>query len=252
MYLERLNAPTGKYFKIGGEYNIYPSDSDIQMPNCTLYAMLRGEESVGKKLDIAKSGGGFRNAKYWYGDSPLPKGAEIRNGSIACFDGNYGHVAFVERKIDDTHALISESQYDPDKSLRNYKYWQKRTVELKVGVATLSGVGKLQGFLYLPIKDIRTSLNGTEQVEIIEEMVNIRKEPEGELFDPGCYCPMGIFNVLERSFLNGYNWFKLDKNCWIREGNWLIFHSGNELELLRKENAELKEKLKLIEEICLR
>lgn len=253
IYLERLNAPSldSEYYKPSGTFNTSPAYSDVQMPNCVMYCYCRAFEACRstEPFPIARNSLGFGNAKTWYANSPLQKGSSIRNGSIACFDGNYGHVAFVERKIDDTHALISESQYDDDKSLRNYKFWQKRIVELKVGKSTLSGVGALQGFLYLPIHDFRTKYTGNNQIEIIEDFVNVRNAPEGSISLKGCYCPRGIFNVLEKRNLNGYDWFKIDENAWIRSGEWLIYHSNSDLEELRKENKELRADLQKVLDI---
>lgn len=247
MYLERLSSSgleDSPYFIPSGKFNTSPAGSDIQMPNCTMYAYLRSFEAVNasKPFPIARQGLGFGNARTWYSESPLKKGSEIHTGSIACFDGNYGHVAFVERKIDSNHALISESQYDADKSLRNYKYWQKRIVELEVGKATLSGVGELQGFLYLDIDDIRTERNGKEQIEILEDFVNVRISPNGDLLQKGCFAPMGIYDVLAKESLDGYWWYKVDKNAWIREGEWLRYYEP-ESDLY----ADLREIKRLIE-----
>lgn len=229
MFLERLSSfglSDSPYFIPSGKFNTAPSDSDIQMPNCTMYAYLRSFEAVNASnpFPIARNGLGFGNAKTWYSESPLKKGSEIRTGSIACFDGNYGHVAFVERKIDNNHALISESQYDADKSLRNYKYWQKRIVELEAGKATLGGVGELQGFLYLDIQDIRTKRSEKEQIEILEDFVNVRIEPNGDLLQKGCFAPMGIYNVLSKEQVNGYWWYQIGRKAWVREGNWLRYY----------------------------
>ena len=250
IYLERLNAPSleSNYYKPFGEFNTSPPNSDVQMPNCTMYCYCRAFEScrATEPFPIAKDSLGFGNARTWFANSPLPKGSDLREGSIACFDGNYGHVAFVERKIDSTHALISESQYDDDKTLRNYKYWQKRIVELEVGKATLSGVGALQGFIYLPINDFRTKYTGKEQIEIIEDFVNVRISPEGRVSLNGCYCPKGIFNVLDKAFVNGFYWFKIDENSWVREGDWLIYYSNDDL---ARENAELKADMQRIMDI---
>lgn len=251
MFLERLSSSgidTSPYYVPQGDFNTFSPYSDIQMPNCTIYAYLRSFESTdaSEPYPIARDGLGFGNAKNWYSSSPLPKGEKIKTGSIACFDGQYGHVAYVERKIDDTHALISESQYDDDKSLRNYKYWQKRVVELKVGKATLTGVGALQGFLYLNIDDKRTTRSEKEQVEITEEYVNVRKSADGELTKQGCYCPMGVYDVLNSKEVDGFTWYKLDSKCWVREGSWLIHYPA------QNDYAEMKKAMNEIYEIAKR
>ena len=255
MFLERLQnygidkSPYYIYKNDGGKFNPVPSSkSDTAMPNCTDYALCRGWEAseAPKPFPIAlPTSTGFGNAKTWYDKTPLPKGKELKVGSIAVFDGTYGHVAFVERVIDKTHALISQSQYDANKSLRNYKYFETREVELVVGKATLSGIGSLIGFIYLPINDIRVNRNSDkEQVEIIQQMVNVRTSPEGYVYREGCYAPMGIYNVQDKKEVNGYMWYQLEKDHWVREGDWLKYYELSDLANLKKENEEMKKAFK--------
>ena len=218
------------------------------LPNCTCFCMCRSYESTEADnpfgMFYGSSVGGYPNAKNWYDKTTLPKGTELRTGSIAVFSGEFGHVAFVEQRLDSNHALISQSQYDADKSLRNYKYYESREVELVVGKATLSGIGKLIGFIYLPINDIRTSRNTfTDQIEITDDMVNVRIKPNGDIFQKGCYIPRGIYNAVESRSDGTYNWYKVEENHWVREGDWLKFHPGVEEDTLEKENAELKERI---------
>ena len=251
MFLERLSSKgidTSPYYVPNGQYNTSPPYSEVQMPNCVMYAFCRTyeETEATERYDVARVGGGFGNAKDWYSQSPLPKGSKMKTGAIACFDGTYGHVAIVERVIDSNHALISESQYDSDKSLRNYKYWQKRIVELEVGKATLSGVGALQGFLYPSINDIRTSRNNKPQIEILEEFVNVRSSAGGKIKVDGCYCPMGIYDVLNTKEVDGFVWYKIDSKSWVREGSWLKHYAAND------EVGELKADMKKIYEIIKR
>lgn len=257
MYLERLSCngiDTSKYYAYGGTFNpVKSATSDSAMPNCTDYALCRGYEASqkDKPFPIAKSTLGFGNAKDWYKSSPLPKTKQIVTGSIAVFDGKYGHVAFVERKIDDTHALISQSQYDANKKLRNYKYWEKRVVELVVGKATLSGVGALLGFLILPIKDTRTIRNtNVEQISIKEEMVNVRVKPNGDVVQVGCYAPQGLYNVLSKQTVDDYVWYEIDTGCWVRQGSWIEYYPIEDKEIVRlqEENKQLKKIIKIYED----
>ena len=249
MFLQRMS-------KVGMDSSPYYQSKDFNkakgtitdLPNCTQFCVSRTYESTSADkpftMFFGKSAGGYYMAKQWYDKTTLPKGKELKTGSIAVFDGNYGHVAFVEQKIDSNHALISQSQYDDNKSLRNYKYYESREVELTVGKSTLSGIGPLIGFIYLPIQDIRTQRNTfVDQIEITEDMVNVRTEPNGDLLCQGCYAPTGVYNALESRKVDGYNWYKIEENAWIREGEWLKFYSGVEQSDLEKENAELKEQV---------
>ena len=254
MYLERLKifADDNPYYTYGGMF--YNCNYINRLPNCTEYLILRFNESI-ESLEPQpffkdRSPTGYPIAKDFFKETTLPKGYELRDGCGAVFDGKNGHVCFVERKIDETHAIITESQFDSDKDLRNYKYWNRRTVELKVGKATLSGVGELIGFIYPPIKDIRTERKNKPQIEITEEFVNVRTSANGSIKSVGCYCPMGIYDVLDSKEIDGYLWYRIDKDCWVREGSWLNFYSGDdELTKLKKENYQLKADMKKIEEI---
>ena len=253
MYLERLtNAGTLTNFCYvpGGKINTSPKGSSIQMPNCTMNAHCGGHEECDAKelIDIARPGGGFGNAKTWWTQSPLPKGSEPRIGSIAVFDGNCGHVIVLVRKISKTRYLVHDSSYDDNKNRRDWKFWRIYQVDLVVGQQPISGVGKLLGFIYLPINDIRVERNTTkEQVEITEEMVNVRKEPEGAVYCEGCYCPMGVFNVLAKKTLNGHTWFKLQEDHWVRDGDWLTHYDKGSVD----NNMQLiKEYAQKIVELC--
>lgn len=250
MFLERLQnygMETSPYYIYGGDFNHYTYDN--QLPNCTTFDMLRTYEATEAKTPypIAQNNLGFPVAKDWIKYSPLPKGSELRLGSIVCFDGNFGHVAFVERVLDKTHALISQSQYDSNKSLRNYKYFETREVKLVVGEATLDGIGKLQGFIYTPINDIRVKRDkNKEQIEITQSMVNVRTKPNGILVAQGCYAPMGIYNVEDKQIVDGYTWYQLEENHWVREGEWLKYYGVDNIDNIIKENEELKKILKEI------
>lgn len=225
MYLERLSVngiSDSKYYVPNGTFNTKPASSSLQMPNCTIYCYLRSHEFLNATERIKgialKGSYGWHNAKYWYEETGLPTGTTLREGSIAVFDGTCGHVAFVERVIDSTHALITESNYDDNKNLRNWKYWRKREVELVVGKATLSGVGKLKGFIYLPIEDvdIRKERNsGKDQIRVTETFVNVRVAPQGDIAVTGCYCPMGIYDVKDISVQDDYTWYKIEENRWV-------------------------------------
>ena len=250
MFLQRLSVSgidESAYYQSATFNKAKGSINDL--PNCTCYCMCRTFEVLGVSapfsLFYGYSAGGYPNAKSWYEKTSLPKGSELKEGSIAVFNGNSGHVAFVEKKIDDNHAIISQSQYDSNKSLRNYKYWEKRQVELTVGKATMAGIGALIGFIYLPIDDIRTDKNSKkDQILITEDMVNVRIKPNGDPFRTGCYIPEGIYDVKSKMTSGDYTWYMVEDNHWVREGEWLRYFPKEATESeLEKENKELKEQV---------
>lgn len=253
MYLERLtNAGllTNRHYVPGGKFNTSSPGSSIQIPNCTMNAFCGGyeESDAVTRFDLARKGGGFSNAKNWWEESPLPKGSEPRIGSICVFDGNYGHVIVLVRHINGKRFLVHDSSFDENKKRRDWKFWRIYEVDLEVGTAPISGVGKIKGFLYLPINDIRVERNiKKEQIEVKEEMVNVRKTPNGEIYLPGCYCPMGVFNVLSKKVVDGYTWYELQENHWIREGEWLVHYDKGSVD---NNIEQIKEYAQKILDLC--
>lgn len=262
MFLPRLNvfSDVNEYFK-SQKFN-KGLGTDLDLPNCTQYAVCRSYEcsEVDKPYVMFKNrnAGSYPNAKNFYEDSILPKGKDLKEGAIAVFDGNFGHVAFVEEVIDDTHAIISQSQYDSDKSLRNYKYWETRKVSLVIGEQSMSGIGPLIGYVYIPYKDIRVKRDTTKhQIEITENMVNVRTSPNGNIFSKGLYCPKGIFNVSNEEIVEGYKWFELEKKHWVREGEWLTEYDIADEDYYKnlywkevEENKQLRNRLDEIRGLC--
>lgn len=126
--------------------------SGISIPNCTVYVNARVGEIYGKDpKDILW--GDYEhvlgNAKYWYGDKSigankdLKRGSKPKLGAIACFDGNYGHVAVVE-KIEGNKVTISYAEKGGTK-------FSLATEEWTVGKAYPKyGWGAFQGYIYMP------------------------------------------------------------------------------------------------------
>lgn len=248
MYLERLsvkgvdsNDNPNKYFAPGGTFNTSYKNADVNLPNCTMYCLCRGYEAMEatERFPWVRSSGGFGSAKTWYDTTILPKGSKLTTGSVAVFDGNYGHVVFIERVIDSTHALISESNYDPDKTRRDWMYWRCRVVELIPGRATLSGVGALKGFIYLPINKIDVNENlKVDQLEVKGEYINVRKSPAGEKHT-GLFCPLGFYNVLEIAEAGGYTWYKLGDEYWVAEiPDESIYHKASEQQIDENDDGD--------------
>ena len=86
----------------------------------------------------------------------------------------------------------------------------------------MSGIGALIGFIYPPYTDIRVKRDTSKhQIEITESMVNVRTSPNGDVFCKGLYAPKGIYNVSNAQIVDGYKWFELEPNHFVRDGEWL-------------------------------
>ena len=226
MWMPRLNvfSDDNKYYKTKKFNKGLGTDNDI--PNCTQYAVCRSYEAseVDEPYIMFKdrSAGGYPPAKKFFAETILPKGYDLKEGAIGVCDGNFGHVFRVEEKINEKTCIISQSQYSSDKTRRDYMYFETRKVELVIGKSPMSGIGAFIGFVYTPFTDIRVKRDNTKhQIEITESMVNVRKTPNGDVFCKGLYCPKGIFNVVDTQIADGYKWFELEENHWVREGEWL-------------------------------
>ena len=112
---------------------------------------------------------------------------------------------------------MSESNYDDDKSRRDWKFWNLRECDFIVGKSTISGVGPLIGFIYLDINDKRVSRDTSrDQIRVNYDYINVRVAPGlSALKYDGCFCPDGIYNILDKQDADGYTWYKLDDDCWI-------------------------------------
>ena len=256
MYLERLSRAgmeSSKYYTTK-EFN-HGLGGEDDMPNCVQYAVCRAYESceVDKPFVMFKgrSAGGYPDAGNFYKDTILPKGVTPIPGSIACFNN---HVMYIERVNADGTCLITDSRYDSDKSLKDERFWRKLDgVRLKVGQKpNVSGIGSYQGCIYLSVQDKRTQRNANEQISVNEDMLNVRKKPNGGWYMHGCYCPMGVYNVLDKRTDNDNNeWYKLDTSNWVRSGEWLTYYPADESEIesLRKDNEKLKKENESLKKI---
>lgn len=126
------------------------------MPNCVTFCLCAWHWCFNAtkryKMFSTRDAGGFRSAKYWYGDYIHEKGSIPKIGSIACWNGSDGHVAFVydyECLNDGWYNIkVYESNYSGRKN--ESLYFRDITYRVKVGEKTLSTLSEFQGFLYHP------------------------------------------------------------------------------------------------------
>lgn len=154
--------------------------------------------------------GSYTNAKDWlkeYRDPWEVKGTDYKPvaGDIAVFDGDYGHVVFIESMNGNT-ALISDSNriapltYASD----NWDVTQP-----------LPRVGELLGYLHYPYGSFApverdSSVN---QIETTDDTLRIRSAPSlnGEIVG---HVQIGYYNVLQTVEADGYTWYEISKDRW--------------------------------------
>lgn len=229
MFKERLSEKgiiESKYFN-DNSLNAFAGTAN-QMPNCTAYCCFRIPESIDGSVNVRDkiifNRNGAPDAQSWYPSTLWEKGSRPKPGAIACWDGDPGHVAFVERVNNDGSILVSQSNFGST-------FWELKTYICEVGKVT-SGVGKIfQGYIYNPyLKDIRVDhKDGIFQVEVIADHLNVRNSPNGEV-NTGQYCPMGIYDILSIEHSGNYDWAKIDEKSYIAlaEGSWTRLYNKPE------------------------
>ena len=253
MYLIRESriTDTNMYYKPAGLYNSLDAFNDLQLPNCTLYCLLRSWEALGSKVKgIARANYGFPDAKKWLETTECDILDKPKAGTIVVFGGSGNHVAFIEDVLENGKCLITQSSYLKNKNNRGESYWSKKEMFLNKG-DVISGYGTVLGFIYVGVNDLRTKENKKKtQVKVTERLHRVRKGPGLEYndFKVGCFAPVGIYNVEDIKEGNGYKWARLDTDCYIAimDGVELIESETSK----EKTNAEkIQEAIKLLQEV---
>lgn len=200
---------------------------------CTWYCFFRSQEAMPTVVppcwwDRETQTGSYTNAKDWlknYRDPWEVKDVDYTPvaGDIAVFDGEYGHVQFME-----TDTMYSEySKGDPD-SFRNGKFEKK---------------SNLLGFLHYPFNEVNTVERNpnVDQIETTDTALRIRKKPslEGEIVG---HVEIGYYNVLNTAENDGYKWYEIAKDRWCADitTNFLPSNKDDIIEQIEKYFNDMK------------
>lgn len=223
---------------------------------CTWYGYYRALEegmSAPTWWDRATKTGSYPNAKLWLENYRDPwkvydKSYTPVAGDIAVFDGEYGHIQYME-----TDTMYSEYRSGQENSFSNGKFEKK---------------SNLLGFLHYPYSEVKPVERNTNvtQIQTTDESLRIRTEPSlnGEVVG---HVQLGYYNVLQEREADGYVWYEIALNRWvanvsviylpkqkdiIRQIEQYFNAMKSEVDGLTKENDVLKKKLKEISDICSR
>lgn len=186
------------------EYGEQPWRWDVpSVFQCTWWVYFRCLNALGSFpvwWDRNTQTGSYPNAKQWLENFRDPwevKGFDYtpKAGDVAVFDGEYGHVQFME-----TDTMYSEySSGDPD-SFRNGKFVKK---------------DNLLGFLHYPYNPVETVERNpsVNQIQTTDDTLRIRTKPslEGEVVG---HVQIGYYNVLSQKDNEGYTWYEIAKDRW--------------------------------------
>lgn len=117
------------------------TDTGLVLPNCVGYTWGRWYELLGVHHNLYT---GNAEGAYYYDDG-YNRGQDPKLGAVICFSRTGGgHTAVVEKIIDSTHIITSNSAYDGP-------YFWTETVTKINGVWTRPVIGyTFQGFIYIP------------------------------------------------------------------------------------------------------
>lgn len=171
---------------------------------CTWYSFFRCQEAMSctppTYWDRATQTGSYPNAKLWlenYRDPWQVKGVDYTPvaGDIAVFDGEYGHVQFME-----TDVMYSEYSNGDPNSFRNGRFEKK---------------DNLLGFLHYPYESVNPVDRNTEvdQIQTTDDTLRIRTAPSLEAEIVG-HVQIGYYNVIQSKDNDGYIWYEIAKNRW--------------------------------------
>lgn len=231
-------------------YN-WHTDSKYQ---CTWYSFYRAlEEGLSAPCywDRQTMTGSYTNAKEWLKNFREPwevKGIDYDpvHGDIAVFDGEYGHVQFLESEV-----MFSEYSNGDPNSFRNGKFEKKSS---------------LLGFLHYSGKVIELVERNTsvDQIQTTDMSLRIRTKPNINAEVVG-YVKLGYYNVLDSKEADGYTWYKLASDRWcanvstiylpsddtdiIRELEKYFNSMKDNVNKLTSENKKIKNDMKKIKEI---
>lgn len=187
------------------EYGEQPWRWDVpSVYQCTWFVYYESIRQLGATpptfWDRATKTGSYPNAKEWLKNFREPwevKGKDYTPvaGDIVVYDGEYGHVQFME-----TDTMYSEYSSGDPHSFRNGKFARK---------------DNLLGFLHYPynaVEPVERNEN-VDQIECTDDTLRIRTEPSlnGEIVG---HVQIGYYNVLNETEADNYTWYEIGKDRW--------------------------------------
>lgn len=221
------------------EYGEKPWTWDVpSVYQCTWYCFGRALSlfSAPTWWDRETLTGSYTNAKLWlenYRDPWVVKGVDYtpKAGDIAVFDGEYGHVQFME-----TDTMYSEYSNGDPNSFRNGKFEKKPN---------------LLGFLHYPYSSVETVERNpnANQIQTTDESLRIRTQPSlsGEIVG---HVQIGYYNVLSQAENDGYTWYEIDKGRWCADitTKFLPSQSDDIIKQIERYFEEMKEQVNLLKD----
>lgn len=200
---------------------------------------------------------GYRNAKQWpehvsadWEAHYISKEPNYRPvpGDICVFDGNYGHVIFLEDLVENDIYLISHWNIDGDQKYKSEKWHlgdRIRGKDLPTGFVKAYLHYKMNNSLPVPVSEDKT----VDQLLVMDPAVYVRSAPSLNGSKYG-FAKIGYYNVYAQGKADGYTWVKVSdsENYWIAViENVTVFipkyTPSEDIDILKKQLEEAYKKL---------
>ena len=206
--------------------------------------------------------GSYTNANLWLQNWRDPwevKGPDYIPvaGDIAVFDGQYGHVIFIERVVGDTATISDWNRVAP---------LTYASDEWQLGKSP-SGIGSLLGYLHYPGDPVLPVERNTEvdQIQTMDDTLRIRTAPSLNADVVG-FVQLGYYNVLDQKDADGYTWYEIAKDRWCANITTIYLPADEDEDIIRlikeysqrmqnkvkeltEENKDLKNTMKQIHDL---
>lgn len=221
-------------------------ESEGQCTWGTYYRCLEASLTACCWFDRQTNSGSYTNAKLWlqnYRDPWQVKGTDYIPvaGDVAVFDGEYGHVIFIER-VNGKSCLISDwNRVAPLTYASDNWEWGTQ----------LKGCGPLLGYLHFPFESVGVvdRNENVNQIQTTDDTLRIRNAPSlsGEIVG---HVQIGYYNVLNQTENDGYTWYEIAKDRWCANitTNYLPAESTDIMAEIKKYFDMMETKVRTISE----
>ena len=225
--------------EVGTQPYNWDVDSKYQ---CTWYCFYRALEvgySAPCYWDRETRTGSYTNAKEWLKNYREPwevKGVDYTPvaGDICVFDGNAGHVQFLESDV-----MFSEYASGNPDSFKNGTFVKK---------------SNLLGFLHYPLSVVEPVERNTsvDQIQTTDATLRIRTSPSRKADIVG-YVQIGYYDILDVKEADGYVWYKLAKDRWCADVSTIYLPADDDIikeldRLFKAMKQSIEEKQEIIDD----
>lgn len=197
---------------------------------------------------------GYNHAKTWLKNFREPfkpyffdehPDIEFKQGDIIVFDGNYGHVVFVEKVENKDTCFISQYNLIAPKTFSNDEWHRGQILK-----GNPYNTGKPIGLLRCEKKEVYPVERNeyVNQIFASDNTLRVRLKPNlnGEYY---CNIKVGYYNVLSQSEADGYVWYEIENGKYCANVDTVYYKAKSDIEVLAKENEELKRRLQEINKL---